>query len=102
MKWLMNGFDPRDPEYDSTVMIRHGETPEQAIQRSRAYLKDKIIGPPKATEYYTVEQLESDGMVGIYKPETPDDRIFGKDQAGSEPIPSPIYEFLKYTAEKMK
>lgn len=30
----------------------------------------KIIGEPRATAAYTVEQLEAMGMVGVYEPET--------------------------------
>ena len=28
---------------------------------------DNVIGRPQATEWYTVEQLEARGMVGVYK-----------------------------------
>jgi len=33
------------------------------------WIARNIIGPPKGTPHYTVEQLKSMGMVGIYSPE---------------------------------
>lgn len=33
------------------------------------WLSDKIIRDPKATDFYTVEQLKKMGMVGIYAKE---------------------------------
>lgn len=32
----------------------------------RGYLFDKIIGKPKASFKYTVEELEDMGMIGVY------------------------------------
>lgn len=31
------------------------------------YLADKLVGPPKATETRTVEQLMAAGMIGLYE-----------------------------------
>ena len=30
--------------------------------------EDTLVGPPLATEKYTAEQLEADGLVGLYDP----------------------------------
>lgn len=66
MRWLTNTFDPSKPDAELYICGLSGETWEQAIERERHYLSDKIIADPKATEYYTVEQLEEIGMVGVY------------------------------------
>jgi len=43
-----------------------GQTPEEAWAQQERWLSDKTIGSPKATERYTVEQLEAMGFVGVY------------------------------------
>lgn len=30
------------------------------------WINENVIGPPKGTDHYTVEQLEEMGMIGIY------------------------------------
>lgn len=35
--------------------------------RHDPYYRDKIIGRPKATESYSVEELQAMGIVGVYK-----------------------------------
>lgn len=32
------------------------------------WVNANIIGPPQATAYYTREQMEAKGMVGLYAP----------------------------------
>ena len=46
---------------------RRCETLEQAWARREAYLADKTIGLPKATEAYTVGELQRMGFVGVYR-----------------------------------
>ena len=37
--------------------------PRQEARRDRAYMRGKVIGPPRAL---TVEELEALGLVGVY------------------------------------
>ena len=75
MKWLSNLHDPRLPDHAPMVHRMVDETPEEAARHEKEWLEGKIIWQPKATESYTVEQLEAMHMVGIYLPETIDDRM---------------------------
>ena len=60
MRWLTNLHDPRRTD------ISPYETPDRGFHYQESWLADKIIGEPKATEAYSVEQLKKMGMVGIY------------------------------------
>ncbi len=42
------------------------ETPAQAQKRENEWLSRMRFGRPHATNEYTVEQLEADGIVGLY------------------------------------
>lgn len=59
--WLTN----TNPKYPPVAMF--GQTQEEADLRYKKWLAGKRIGSPKATEAYTVEQLEARGMVGVYR-----------------------------------
>ncbi len=61
MRWLSNTNS--DGRY---IMTSLNETPEDAVKHHREWLAGKIIGDPKATAKYTVEQLKAMGMVGVY------------------------------------
>ncbi len=69
MRWLVNMHNPRLPDHWMTVAAYFHETPQEAIAREARYLEGKVIGEPKATDTYTVEQLTAMGTVGIYEPE---------------------------------
>ena len=58
LKWITNTYVPNDGREDP--------------ERHRQWLKDKIIGEPKASEKYTVEQLKEMGLVGVYVKEEGD------------------------------
>lgn len=66
MRHLTNTFDPRNKRAKTALIKDFRETPEQAWAHWLAYLKDKFIGPPRATEHYSEAELEAMGMVGIY------------------------------------
>jgi hypothetical protein len=75
MKYLYNALGhPGEDEFTDRVIVRIGETLGQAVAKKRRQLSGKIIGPPKATPEYTVEQLETMGLVGVYEPETDEER----------------------------
>lgn len=56
MKWITNTF--RDAHL---IAIRK--------LNERAHYIDLVVGPPKATASYTVEQLESMDIIGLYEKE---------------------------------
>jgi hypothetical protein len=68
MKWLSNIYNPKedDARYHVTRMI--DETDQEAWERYLDWLKGKVIGQPKATSAFTVEELEEMKMVGVYLP----------------------------------
>lgn len=68
MKFLSNIHNP-DDEYASAYVTRSfHETQEEAWQHHIEWLKGKVITRPKATDKYTIEELEAMGMVGVYDP----------------------------------
>ena len=59
MKWLTN--------HDFSFVVQFcGETIRQARERQKGWLADKVIGEPKATEFYTAAELRAQGLYGIY------------------------------------
>lgn len=68
MKWLANTYDPKDKDWKCHIIAKFDETHEQACERYLQWLEGKVIGKPKGNEFYTVEQLENDGIVGVYVP----------------------------------
>lgn len=69
MKWLTNIYNPNRPDAFQYIYSELGESIDQAWSNHLEWLKDKIILEPKATDTYTVEQLEEMGMVGVYSRE---------------------------------
>jgi len=67
MNWLTNLYDPKRDDARACLILFIDETEQDAWERQKAWLSDKIIGRPKATDMYTVEQLEAMGLVGVYK-----------------------------------
>jgi len=70
MKYLSNIKDPRKPEAKTKFVYRFStNTPAEKdaeFERYLAWVADNHIGQPKATDKYSVEELEQMGMVGIY------------------------------------
>lgn len=66
MKHLYNTFDPYHK--NAKIVFTHfGDiTLEPEWDRYLQSLSDKIIGLPVATEFYTVEELVKQNMVGVY------------------------------------
>lgn len=58
MKWVSNTLDPDHPNWD--------KRPIEVQQHILAWLSDKIIGEPKATDDLTVEQLKQHHYIGVY------------------------------------
>lgn len=67
MEWLTNLHDPRRIDHDAYIKKESGETMQEAKERQQRFLQGKIIGKPKASSAYTVEQLEAMHTVGIYQ-----------------------------------
>ena len=66
MKFLSNIYDPKDKNAKMYISCHFDETQDEAWCLHCEWLKDKIIGDPQATSYYTVQQLKDMGMVGVY------------------------------------
>lgn len=58
-KWLSNTYDPSRIDAGSYDFQRNDTNYSN-------WLRDKLIGPPQATDKYTVEQLQRMNMVGVY------------------------------------
>lgn len=67
MRWIANTSDPR-LGIRGIVPCRTGQTQEEADQSYQDFLRGKVFGEPKATDTYTVEELKSMGLVGVYEP----------------------------------
>ncbi len=68
MRWLTNTYDPGREGAKFSVIDHIHSPPGSGREMHKEWLKGKIIGPPKATEAYTVEQLKDMNMVGVYLP----------------------------------
>lgn len=63
MKWITNGFDPNDPRTELLIQLAGGNA-----EQYRKHVVGKVIGEPKATRMFSVEELQKLGVVGFYKP----------------------------------
>lgn len=74
-RFLSNTYDPRLPDarkyhqQDYHDWQNGPEAIEQSWQRHLEWINQNVIGPPQASEKYTVAELEKMGLVGIYAPE---------------------------------
>lgn len=71
MKWLTNIPDHRKPNAErfhcySIAVFANQKARQVEWQQYLAWINAHIIGPPQATEKYTQQQLEKEGMIGIY------------------------------------
>ena len=66
LKWIMNIYDPKAKNAKIFVRRHQNETQEQAWRTHLQWLKGKVIGEPKATSIYTVEELKKMDLVGVY------------------------------------
>jgi hypothetical protein len=66
LRFLSNTYDPKQPDASYTCPRMSDQTQQQAWESHARWLADKIIGDPQATEWYTVDQLKSMHMVGVY------------------------------------
>lgn len=71
-KFLTNTPDPNG-EYGRALFAysNHAQDCGQSAMDSEwqhhlNYIKEHVVGPPKGTEKWTVEQLQEQGMIGIY------------------------------------
>ena len=75
MKFLSNTYDPNRPDaerhfaYSTHAVINGPEAMRLEWEQHLKWINKNVIGRPKATDYYTVKELEEMGMVGIYKKE---------------------------------
>jgi len=69
LRYCGNTKDPRFPNYKQTIALAYGQTLEEAIIQHDAWLADKVIGKPQATETYTIAEMLDGGYVGVYATE---------------------------------
>lgn len=68
-RWLANIPNPRRHGASKSLSyIGHPSTHAEQWVKHLAWVNRNITDRPKATEAYTVEQLEAMGMIGIYHP----------------------------------
>lgn len=73
-KFLSNVYDPYKPDAEllhpySFEDFQNGpEALKAAWQSYLRWINSNVIGPPKATDHYTEDQLIEIGMVGVYAP----------------------------------
>lgn len=66
LRFLTNIYNPEQPDAKILLTRHFDETVDGAWQQHLRWLKGKIIGDPQATDDYTVEELKSLDMVGVY------------------------------------
>lgn len=72
---LSNIFDHQVPEaqfrhcYSFESMQDGREAMAEEWQDHLGWINNNVIGPPKATDHYTQEELVEMGMIGIYAPQ---------------------------------
>lgn len=76
-RFLSNLTDPYSENAKLYLALSYDEWRGGPQERDRAWARHmewvnaNVIGPPKATDAYTVEQLQKMGMVGLYaRPES--------------------------------
>lgn len=64
------GNFPKDKEHALyNIYIPQGQTLDQVWNAHLRFREGKIVGPPKANDRYTSEQLAEQGLIGLYKDE---------------------------------
>lgn len=66
LRWLSNLYDPDRFDAIENISLYPNQSQAAAWRAQQNWLKDKVIGVPKATEAYTVKELQAFHMVGIY------------------------------------
>jgi len=66
-RFLSNTHDPSDPQASWYVAIRIHESPAEAWQHHLYWLNGKVIGDPKPTKFYSVQELKNQKLVGVYE-----------------------------------
>lgn len=71
MRWLTNIVDPKREDAPQLVPVRTEQTQEEAWEEFLDWLRapppnEKCQGPPKATEKYSVAELQAMGTVDVY------------------------------------
>jgi hypothetical protein len=69
MKWLTNIFkgDIQDVEYLKKIPLIRSSDHQKRCNELKIYVKDKVLGDPKATKKYTVQELKGMGAIGVYE-----------------------------------
>ena len=61
------GNYPKDLEHSMyNIYVPQGKTMEIVWQEHLRFREGKIVGRPRANDRYTVEQLEEQGLIGLY------------------------------------
>ena len=66
LEFVTNAADPKHKDFRRMVVRSLGQTQEDAVQAYLAHISRHIIGRPRATKKYTVEELEK-FMIGLYR-----------------------------------
>lgn len=69
MKFLSNIYDPTLPDAKERTFYSSQENRDEQWKDWLKWVGRNIMGRPKRTEFYSVEQLEAMGMVGLYAPQ---------------------------------
>lgn len=66
LRYLSNTYNPNRLDAKDRIVVGFYETQDEAWNNYLNWLKNKVIGDPRATEHYTVEQLKELHYVGVY------------------------------------
>ena len=64
MKFITNAYDPRNIDYSRVDRSLTNDTKWDIIRECLD--RPEVVGLPQATEHFTVEELQAQGIVGVY------------------------------------
>lgn len=66
LRWIDNIYDPDRMDAKIQLPVRTEEDRDVAWEQHKSWLADKVIGEPKPTARWNVEQMKQMGVVGVY------------------------------------
>lgn len=93
------------PDERTWAVSNHAYGDKEATEREKSYTREwvgrHIVGEPRATEAYTVEQLKAMGLVGLYKEST--ENVMANDFDTYELAPEDERDLLdQYTTDQVE
>lgn len=96
LRFCGNTYDPRKPDSERHIRYDWNEHPDVSLERHRLHIRSKLIGKPQGSDVYTVEELEQQSYVGLYRFITDKEELIREAQYMVE-YNGPLYEWVSRT-----